>query len=279
MSTPKVSVIMSVYKKENPIYLNYSLKSIWDDQVFKPYEIILIIDGALTIQLDELILKWKTKLKTKLILVNKKKNLGLTKSLNKGLLFCRGDYIARMDSDDISTPSRFKLQVDFLEENKNIDVLGAAMQEFNEEIDCLNVRKYPKTNKEILKQIPISCPLCHPSVMFRRNIFDEGNFYNEKYVTSQDIEMWYSLLTKGYKLGNLDDILLMFRMNKDVAKRRSFKKGINEFKIYFTGIINLFGFSYKLVFPFIRLTTRLMPPIIINLIYKSSLRNIFNPKS
>ena len=100
----KISVLMSVYKAEKPEYLDRALQSVWNDQTHKPNEIVLIADGILTPDLDKIIAKWKEALGASFILCRNEVNVGLTKSLNKGLKQASGDFIARMDSDDISHP-------------------------------------------------------------------------------------------------------------------------------------------------------------------------------
>ena len=241
-------------------------------------QIILIIDGQISSKLLEVINTWYDLNKHSILIVIEKNssNIGLTKSLNKAIKLCSCDYIARMDSDDISIPERFELQINFLENNKDIDVLGGSIQEINTENKELGIRTFPKSNKSVLKQIPISSPLNHPSVMFRRKVFDEGNFYNEKYITSQDIDFWFTLLSKKYKISNIDRIVILFRLNNNMAKRRSYKKGFNEFRIYFNGIILLYGLNYRLIYPFLRLFTRLLPSPIIKLIYYGNYRKILN---
>lgn len=272
----KISVLISVYKNDNPVYFDQALSSIWDKQIFKPFEVVLIQDGSISESLENVISHWRKKLNEKLVLIKNRENIGLTKSLNNGSKFCTGDFIARMDADDISDPNRFKLQIEFFEKNKDVDVLGGSMQEFRENNELLTVRKYPSSIHEIKKKIAISSPLCHPSVMFRRRVFDEGNYYNESYKTSQDVDLWFRLILKGYKISNIDNIILFFRINDDLAKRRNISKGITEFKIYFKGIISLYGFSYRLIYPLLRLSFRLMPNGIIKYVYQSKLRRRLN---
>ena len=110
----QISVLMSVYKSEKPICIDRALRSVWDDQTMKPEEIILVQDGPLGKELMEVINLWKAKLGEHLVTLQNKANLGLTKSLNKGLVYAKGELIARMDSDDISHPMRFERQIKFL---------------------------------------------------------------------------------------------------------------------------------------------------------------------
>ena len=139
----KLSVLMSVYKSDNPQYLDRSLQSVWTDQTLKPDQIVLIKDGPLDEKLDNTIDKWKQNLSDILCVISNSENIGLTKSLNKGLKVVTGDFIARMDSDDIAHPMRFERQVEYLTNHADVAVVGGSIQEFNAYSDCLNIRHYP----------------------------------------------------------------------------------------------------------------------------------------
>ena len=273
MST--LSVLMSVYKNDNPFFLNQALTSIWDNQILKPNQLVLVLDGKLSDRLNEVIDNWVFKLGNNLLIVKNRDNIGLTKSLNKGIPHCNSEYIARMDADDISDSKRFMLQVEFLNMNKNIDVVGGSILEFNHNNKKFK-RIFPRNQKEILKKIAIASPFSHPTVMFRRKVFLDGNRYDEKHITSQDISFWFHLLKKGYQLANLEEVVLHYRITSETAKRRSSKKAFGEFKIYFKGIIQLFGLSIKVIYPFTRLIFRLLPIFLIKHIYNSKLRTLLN---
>lgn len=269
-----ISVLMSVYHSEKAAYLNRSLQSVWDDQTLKPAQIVLIVDGPVGKELQEVVDSWQQKLGETLCVVKNDINLGLTKSLNKGLQYITSDYIARADSDDISLPNRFELQANYLNAHPHVDILGGSMQEFDETHECLNVRHYPLTHEEAVRYIVKASPLAHPSVMMRKKIFDYGLKYNEKYRTSQDIALWYDALMAGFHIGNIEDIILLFRQDGDVFKRRGRAKAWNEFKIYMNGIYRMKGLlTWKYAYPMARLAFRLMPDGIIKAIYQSSMRN------
>jgi glycosyltransferase involved in cell wall biosynthesis len=270
-----ISVLISVYRKENPKFLNDALNSIWDLQIIKPKEIILIKDGKLTKELHFIVKSWKDKLGEKLILIENFNNIGLTKSLNKGIEFCTGDFIARMDADDISDPNRFFLQLNFFLKNRNVDILGGSILEFDGKGNQFK-RSFPSDMQTILKKIPIASPLAHPAVMFRRIVFDDGNRYNEKYITSQDIAFWFHLIKKGYKISNLNEVVLNFRNTNETLKRRSFNKAFKELKIYLKGSYSLFGINIKLAYPFLRFFFRLLPIFLTKIIYKSFFRKVLN---
>lgn len=267
-----IAVLMSVYKSEKPAFLDRALQSVWDDQSYKPAQIVLIQDGPLGDELAQVIETWKQKLGDVLTLVVNAENIGLTKSLNKGIKEVKTDLIARMDSDDKSVPVRFELQVKFLREHPDIAVVGGAVQEFNSVSPCLKVRHYPKTDREIRKYIAKACPLAHPSVMMRASMFEKVK-YDERYRMSQDIALWYDALCAGFKIGNIDDIVLFFRREGDVYNRRGRAKAWNEFCIYMGGIKRLYGiFSWRYVYPISRLVFRLMPIWVIKRVYDSQIR-------
>ena len=268
-----ISVLMSVYKSEKGEFLNRSLQSVWDDQTRKPEQIVLIEDGVLTEELYAVIDKWKKTLGDQLVVCRNEQNLGLTKSLNKGIGLITSDLIARSDSDDISAPQRFELQEKFFRENLEIDILGGSMQEFDDEHECLNVRHYPLTHEDACKYIVKACPLAHPAVMMRRRIFDEGLHYDERYRMSQDIKLWYDAILAGYRMANLQEIVLFFRQQGDVFRRRSRVKAWNEFKIYMNGIYRMHGlFTLAYRYPIARYVFRNLPPSLVKKIYESGMR-------
>lgn len=264
---------MSVYKSEQPEHLELSLKSVWTDQTLKPTQIILIEDGLLNEGLYNVISKYKELLGEKLCIYKNNKNLGLTKSLNIGLKAVTSDFVARMDSDDISEPKRFERQVNFLLNHPDIDVIGGALQEFDSKNDCLNIRYYPLTHEEVIKYIKKASPLAHPAVMMRNNIFQKGLKYDERYPTSQDLQLWFDVITAGYKIANLPDVVLFFRREKDVFKRRSRAKAKNEFKIYMHGIRRMEGvFTLSYIYPILRFLFRNMSIPMIRAVYNGRIR-------
>lgn len=264
---------MSVYKSEKPEYLDLALRSVWTDQSLKPAEIILVEDGPIGKELHDIIDNWKNVLKEKFILIVNETNLGLTKSLNKAINKASGEYLARMDSDDISVPNRFELQKKFLDENKEISVVGGFVQEFDSNHQNLGIRHFPSSEKDIVKYIHKASPLAHPTVMMRKDIFRKGLSYNEKYKTSQDIALWFDVLKLGYKIGNVKHVTLYFRREGDVFKRRSRQKAKNELIIYLRGIYSIDGvFTWRYIYPLARFIFRLMPVSIVKYIYGSGLR-------
>ena len=274
--------------------LQRALQSVWDDQTRKPDQIVLIEDGPLHAELEEVVQKLQaafnvqelqssvqSSLQSKaaepsakiLTVVKLPVNGGLTKALNVGLKHVTSDLVARMDSDDIAAPNRFELQERFLEEHPEIDIVGGSMQEFDDEHECLNVRHYPQTHEEACKYIGKACPLAHPAVMMRKRMFDEGLKDDERYRMSQDIKLWYDAILAGYKIANLPDVCLYFRQQGDVFRRRSRVKAWNEFKIYMNGIYRMHGlFTLAYRYPIARYIFRNLPPSLVKRIYESGMR-------
>ena len=272
-----ISVLMSVYGTETGKNLDRALRSVWDDQTLKPSQIVLVEDGPIPAELEEIVQSYKFKVSEgdcTFTIVKLQENVGLTKALNAGLKHVTGDLIARMDSDDISAPRRFELQERYFDDHPDIDIIGGAMQEFDKTHECLNVRHYPQTHGEAVKYIVKACPLAHPSVMMRRRIFDEGLKYDERFRMSQDIKLWFDAIQAGYHLGNLPDVTLYFRSEGDVFRRRSRAKAWNEFKIYMNGIYKMHGlFTTAYRYPIARYLFRNLPPVVVKWIYGSSVRN------
>lgn len=276
LETDNISVIMAVYSNDYHMHFDRALESIWLEQSIKPTEIILIQDGFLPTPLLMIIDKWSSLLKDVLVIRKNEFNLGLTKSLNIAIRLAKCNFIARMDADDISIPTRFEKQIAYLKENPEVDVVGCSTQEFNTHGTLPLIRTFPENNSDILSMIHKSSPMCHGTVVFRRRIFDEGNSYNENYRTSQDLALWFDLIKKGYQFGNVNEVLYQVRFNDEFHNRRSFKKGWKEFLIYWKGIVSLSGYSFKLLYPFVRLIFRMLPGSLIRLVYFSRVREILN---
>lgn len=268
-----ITVLMSVYDNELPDRLDRSLRSVWSDQILRPDEVLLVLDGPIRPELMAIVRRWQEIIGSSFTLIRNKRNLGLTKSLNRGLDRIKNDLIARMDSDDISLPHRFRAQHDFLEAHPDIDVVGGSIQEFDAEDHLRPVRHYPTDPNEIASFLCKGSPLAHPSVMMRRRIFDSGLRYDDSYPTSQDVALWFEATKRGIKISNLEETTLLYRSDDGTISRRSRKKALNEFKIYMEGIRELHGVrTWRYVYPMGRLMLRMLPKSMIKKIYYSTLR-------
>lgn len=270
-----LSVLMSVYYKETGANLDIALDSIWTKQTRKPNQIVLVQDGNLTDELYRVINKYKELCGDVLCSPVLEKNSGLVVALNTGLKYVTSDFVARMDSDDLSSPDRFEKQMKFMESNLDIDVSSGSLQEFSESNPCISVRRYPKDN--IRKYIAKASPLAHAASIMKMKIFREGGLrYDKKYPLNEDIALWFDVLRNGYVMSNIDDIIYYVRSDGGMMQRRSRVKAKTEFYAYMRGIKDLYGmFSWRYVYPVTRYFFRMMPPSIIGMIYGSRLRMLF----
>lgn len=276
MKQVSISVLMSIYKSEKALYFDQCMKSIWTDQTVKPAQVVLIQDGDIPQSLMDIIEKWKNIMGKVLVHHKNEENLGLTKSLNIGIMqYVSEKYIARMDSDDICDSRRFEMQYNYLESHPEIVALGSAAQEIDGDGKKLFLRFYPKGDNAVKKCIAKATPLQHSAVMMRSDVFKKGFVsYNEKYRLTQDLALWFDMLCAGFKIDNLDDVLLYFRITPGSFQRRNKVKARNELEIYLNGIYRLYGFTWRYVYPIFRYCYRMMPTSIVKLIFQSKLRNI-----
>ena len=268
----KFSVLLSVYSKEKRKNLELSLKSIYDDQILKPDEIVLVEDGPLTEELYAEINHQLDRLKGILKIVKLEKNSGLGNALKEGVLHCTYEWIARMDTDDIAYPNRFEKQIRFLEKNKDIDVLGSYMSEFSTSItEILFTKDAPTVNLE--EYMKYRDPVNHPSVVFRKKKVLEAGNYKEIFL-NEDTYLWVRMIAKGAKFANIPEPLVYFRINNDTYRRRGGWKYVKaEWKIQKEllrfGITNKFEFTKNVI---LKTSVRLMPNFVRKFIYIKFLR-------
>lgn len=200
---PKVSVVMPVYNAEQ--YLAEAIDSILE-QTFTDFEFIIIDDGSQDNSVN--IVKSYDDLRIKLY--QNEYNMGIAASLNRGLDLSTGKYIARMDSDDISLPERFAKQVEYLEKNTNVAVVGCGIQLFGAKAE---ERIFSPTHEQLKVDLLFNCCFAHPTVMFRRNLFGAGKYvYDVNYNKMEDYALW-NKVSETNKLACLQDILLKYRIH------------------------------------------------------------------
>ena len=199
---PKVSVVMSVYNGEK--YLKESVESILN-QTFSDFEFTIINDGS-TDKTPEILRSFNDER----IKVINQENMGLTRSLNKAINLVIGEYIARMDADDVSLPERLERQVEFLDENLDVGMVGTACKEIDRDGQEIGIFSPPTTNNELKKVLIRYNPFVHASVMIRRTVIDKVGIYDESFSSAQDYEFWFRI-AKFYKIANLTQLLLVRR--------------------------------------------------------------------
>ncbi len=261
------SVLMSVYIKENPSYLDACLKSL-AQQTLQPSEVVLVEDGVITDALAKVIDSYKQTLPIKSVKI--KKNGGLAAALNAGLAHCSHELVARMDSDDISLPIRFERQVGFMLANPDISISSAWIEERDQAMTgSIVIKKLPAIHEEILIFSKTRNPINHPTSIFRKTALLSVGGYPLIY--PEDYALWALMLVNGFRFGNIPEVLLHMRTGEDFIARRGFnflKKEIVLLK-YFRSI-GFFGFRESFYYFFTRFFLRISPPNIRALIYKFS---------
>ena len=234
MTKTRFSVLMSIYKKESPGYFDLSLESLYV-QRSDIGEVVLVKDGPLTEDLDDLIGKWHKRFDDKLKLVELKANVGLSKALNQGLKQCRFDWVARMDTDDVCKPERLALQAEFIEKNPNVDVLGSYAITIDETGAEKKLLKVPLGHNRI-KKFVWSCPMIHPTVCFRKDkILALGGYNPEAGPRQDDYDLWFRCAAAGYVFANIPKPLLLYRFTDDQIRKNTLKVGYYRLRVGFKG--------------------------------------------
>lgn len=201
-----ISVIMSIFNEEEE-WLIHAIDSILN-QTYTKFEFIIINDNP-TRNLNEQIVNRYKNLDNRIIYIKNHENIGLTKSLNIGLEIAKGEYIARMDADDYSFPSRLEKQINYLHQHPNIIATGTWVNYFGN-INKKNT-EYRCSPEEVRNFLMIFTPMAHPTIMIKKEAFSTfGIRYNEEFRYAQDYELFYQLSKVG-DLSNIPEILLNYR--------------------------------------------------------------------
>lgn len=270
------SVLISVYYKEDPYNLDAALKSVVE-QTLIPSEIILVKDGSLYKELDDVISSYEKRFSNLFKIITLKENVGLGAALRIGLENCSHNIVARMDTDDISINNRFKRQINFLIRNPEYDVVGTNIEEFNIiPGDLKRFKISPEFHMDLIRQIKLKSPFNHPSIMFRKDaVLAVGN-YNGDLPLFEDYTLFLRLWLNGAKFYNIQESLLNFRVGTGVAtiKRRSglhyLKKEWNFLK--YAKMIGAFNYFDLIKYVLVKFPIRLLPPHFVLLIYNTFLR-------
>jgi len=207
-STLQISVIMSVYNSEK--FIGPAIESILN-QSFKDFELIIVDDGSTDNSVNE-IEKYIDDTRIKLY---KNDHVGLVRQLNFALAKAKGIYIARMDADDISIHSRFEIQLEFLQKNKDIVLVGSNIRHIDDIGKIIKLIEYPESHYNIEHQMPVFSSFCHPTILSYTSIIKKLGGYNNKYESAEDHALFLEMLEKGYKMYNIQKYLLNYRIHTD----------------------------------------------------------------
>ena len=230
-NNPKVTILMPVYNGE--AYLRQAIDSIIN-QTFRDYELLIINDGST----DSSVSIIKEYNDPRIRVIHNEKNLKLIASLNKGLEIARGEYIARMDCDDISLPQRLEKQVEFMESHRDVGLCGSWIQFIGKREGT--ILKYPTEDQVLRVKILFSNYFAHPSVIMRKEFLDKYHLkYSSDYIHVEDYKLWLEC-SKFFKIYNLGEVLLKYRMgHESISKRYSKEQKNNAMRIYRENLMSL----------------------------------------
>lgn len=228
----KSSVLMSVYKNDSPGFLKLALESIYEKQTRKPDEIVVVFDGPLTDALNTVLADFAKGKEDVVFYYPQEVNRGLGEALRIGSEKCTGDYILRMDSDDISDPQRFEKQLAYVEAHPEIDVLGTDIAEFNKDPATEEMRKRvcPANHADIVNMGKKRSPMNHVTVCMKRTALVGCGGY-ETLLLLEDYYLWLKMIVQGYTLANLNESLVYVRVGNGFDSKRGAKERITGWKV------------------------------------------------
>lgn len=251
---PLISVIMSVYNCKDRNKLEKSIDSILN-QTYSNFEFIICDDGSSDNTLD--VLNELAQKDTRIKIVSYTKNKGLANALNYCLEFCKGDFIARQDDDDISYPKRFETEIKFLLKYTQFGFVGTIADIYDNDGIW---KKYSLSSKPLKKDFLWNSPFIHPSVMFRKEILDSVNGYRVSWETmrAEDYDLFMRLYAEGVRGYNIQKVLYSYYIDRNEKKHRNMKTRIQESIVRYKGF-RLLDMGFRSV-PYI------IKPIILGLI-------------
>lgn len=265
------SVLMTIYKNDNVDHLKEAINSILN-QTLKPDEFLIVKDGPLRNETEDMLDSFKDPC---LRYISLKTNIGQSMALNIGINNCKHEIVARMDSDDISTPDRLEKQYNILKQNPSIDIIGTGILEFtNSPNDASKSRVLPNNHEDIVKYSKFRCPVNHATVMYKKSKVIEAGNYSDIFSVA-DYLLWIKMIKNGCNFHNIPEPLLLVRGGSEMYKRRSGLK-------YASAELQLQGLFYSLkhinLYEYIRnITLRFMssmsPNFLRGYIYSNFLRS------
>lgn len=224
------TVLMSVYHKDQPKWLEEALDSILN-QTLMPNEVLIMIDGPIGESLNDVLNQYKSKYSI-VRTYQLEKNMGLGLALKMGVELASYPLIARMDSDDISIPTRFEQQIKHFS-LYDVDLVGSVILEFEDKPETANIiRKLPEKHEEIVEFSKKRNPIGHSSVMFKKEAVLKAGNYRDYYLV-EDYDLWIRMIETGSKMYNFQEPITYMRISKDFYKRRGglkYYKSIHRFK-------------------------------------------------
>ena len=224
------SVLMSVYQKEYPLHFEAAIQSMIH-QTLPPKEFVLVCDGPLTEELDHIIEGFSLDYPQLFKIIRLEENVGLGMALNRGILECQWEYVARMDADDIALPDRIEKQFQAFSKYPDVSVVGGQIAEFEEDpASITGYRVVPQTHEDILRQMKFSNPMNHVTVLLKKSqVLSAGNYPNHP--GFEDYHLWINMLSQGQRFYNLSDVCCYVRTDEMLERREGLSYFQNTLKL------------------------------------------------
>lgn len=214
---------MSVYKNDNPVFLERALESIITLQTVKPSEIVFVVDGPISEELETIVKKYED-IYNFFRVIRLEKNGGLGNALRIAVKESKYELIARMDSDDVAVENRFEQQLKYFCNNETLDIVGGNISEFiGEENNIVAYRKVPERDKDIKEYLKTRCPLNHVSVMYKKSAVEKAGGYLDLF-WNEDYYLWIRMVENNCVMANTGTVLVNVRVGEDMYRRRGGRK-------------------------------------------------------
>lgn len=252
--TKDISVLTNVYIKDRPEYITEAVESVIN-QTLAPKQVVMVVDGPVTEEIDKVLNELEAKYD--IFEVHRlAENVKRGKALAYGTQFCKYDYIAIMDSDDIALPDRFEKIMNEFEKDPTLSIVGGYIQEFFNTMDNpASIREVPEKHEDIVKFLKSRCPFCQVTVIIKKEDLLKAGGYQNSYNT-EDYHLWVRMCIAGAKFYNIPKVLSYVRIDYDTFERRGgykYFKSIKEiFKIMRKNkLIGFFKYRYELLKRFV----------------------------
>lgn len=271
---PGYSVTMSVYRKEKPQFLRQSINSILS-QTHMTDDFIIVCDGNLTKELDDILDEATQKYPDIIKVVRLQEHVGTAKAANIAIDMCKNEYIGKMDSDDISLPTRFEEQLRRMKKHPKLDIIGSYLEEFDSDTESAEaVRKVPLSSDAILRFSKRRNPFNNPTLLLKKSAALSAGGYSEDLGRCEDYDFVIKMLANGAVAGNIPKVLLRYRVTKDNYERRRNLANTKGFikvrwRIYRSGYSSLMDFIVPCM---AQLVLFALPTSATSLIYKKVIR-------
>lgn len=268
---PDFSVLMSVYINDDDAFFDQAMASILTDQTVKPTQVVLVIDGPIHKAKQQIIQRYQDAFPHILDVLPLQQNIGQGPALNHGLVHCAHEYVARMDADDISVPTRFEKQIALVRNHPNVDVSSGFVDEFNRQ-DVGRIREVPLDMEAIVPFSKRRSPVNHGACIYKKSKVLAAGGYTS-FVQVQDYALFVEMLCDGAIFKNQSDVLVRVRLYDEYARKAGwsyFKEEIGLARHFYSiGHFGLLGFLRSIM---LRAAPRLLGARLVGFLYGKILR-------